>query len=268
VAGSIAGVAAFSAAPPDLLLEAEAVLVAVRDDAIAEVGAMLVGTGLIAAKHVLLHCSGSLPAHDAFGAVADRVGGVAAMHPLRAIVDPKQAMRSLAGTVFGIEGDEPGRAVARRLVECVDGRPIELTAEFMAAYHAAAAIASNYTVALIDAAAELLGAAGIARADAAAALLPLVDGTLANLRERGLPGGLTGPIRRGDRATVARHLRALEAAPPAIATLYRQLGLRTVAIARAIGEADPADLDAVEAMLAEASADVGASGRNRDRAAR
>src|SRR6476620_2683714 len=54
-AGAVAGVAAFSAAPPDLLLEADVLLVAVADASIGEVAAKLVGTGLVTAKHVMLH---------------------------------------------------------------------------------------------------------------------------------------------------------------------------------------------------------------------
>ena len=48
------------------------------------------------------------------------------------------------------------------------------------------------------------------------ALLPLMRGTIDNLSVQGLPNGLNGPMRRGDAATVARHLVAIrEATPPA-----------------------------------------------------
>jgi predicted short-subunit dehydrogenase-like oxidoreductase (DUF2520 family) len=246
-AGAVAGVASYSSAPPDLLLEADAVIVAVRDDAIAEVSDLLLATGMVSRRHVMLHCSGAFAAHEAFAAIADRVGGMATMHPLRAIADARQVMRELAGTVFGIEGDERGRAMARLLVGAVGGKPLELEGQQMAAYHAAAAMASNYLVALIDAAAQLLAAGGVGEAVALAALLPLAEGAVANVRRRGLADGLTGPIRRGDQATVARHLAAL---PAELAPLYRQLGLRTLAIARRLGEAEAADLDAIEALLA------------------
>ncbi|HTM23234.1 MAG TPA: DUF2520 domain-containing protein, partial [Kofleriaceae bacterium] len=219
---------------------------AVRDDAIAEVAGVLVGTGMVSRKHVLVHCSGALAAAEAFAGVRDRVGGVATMHPLRAIVDPRAVMRELGGTVFGVEGDERGRAMVRLLVAALGGKVLELEGPQMAAYHAAAAVASNYLVALVDAAVELLAAGGVEEADALAALVPLAEGALANVKRRGLVDGLTGPIRRGDQATVARHLAAL---PPSLAPLYRQLGLRTLALARRLGEAPEADLDAIETLL-------------------
>ncbi len=56
-AAALAGVAAFSPAPPDLLLEAEVVIVAVKDDAVGEVASRLCGTGLVGERHVLLHCA-------------------------------------------------------------------------------------------------------------------------------------------------------------------------------------------------------------------
>lgn len=248
-AGAVAGVASFSAAPPDLLLEADAVITAVRDDAITDVADMLVSSGFVASKHVLIHCSGAMSAGQAFGAVTKQVRGVATLHPLRAIADAREAIEDLAGTVFGIEGDEAGRSVARDLVRAMRGRPLELAETQMAAYHAAAAMVSNYVVALIDSAAQLLEQGGIERKEALGALLPLARGAVANVEERGVDQGLTGPIRRGDTETIAKHLAALKELPPELQTVYRVLGSQTVSIARRVQDATVSDLDAIQALL-------------------
>lgn len=248
-AGAVAGVASYSAAPPDLLLEADAIITAVRDDAIAEVAAMLVSSGFVASRHVLLHCSGAMSAAVAFAPVADRLRGVATLHPLRAIADPAETMDRLAGTVFGIEGDAAGLAVARDLVRALRGKPLELADSQMAAYHAAAATVSNYVVALVDAAAQILAGVGIEREQALAALLPLARGALANVAERGVEDGLTGPIRRGDKDTIAKHLDALADAPAGVQRVYRVLGAQTVEIARRIESAAAEDLDAIQSRL-------------------
>ncbi|MBA2541572.1 MAG: DUF2520 domain-containing protein, partial [Deltaproteobacteria bacterium] len=163
-AGATAGVAAFSSAPPDILLESEVVILAVRDQVIGEVAQMLVGTGLVNKRHVLLHCAGAASAKDVLGAVADKVAGIGTLHPLSSlpgIADAKIAARTLKGTVFGVEGDDVGRAMATRLVTAIGGVVLALDSSQMAAYHAAAALASNYVVATIDAAAAVLSAAGI-----------------------------------------------------------------------------------------------------------
>jgi len=250
-AGSTAGVAAFSSAPPDILLEAEVVVLAVRDGVIGEVAEMLVGTGLVNKRHVMLHCAGAASAEELLGKVADRVGGVGTMHPLSAIADGKVAMRTLKGTVFGVEGDERGKATAAKLVAAIGGIVLSLDSSQMAAYHTAAALASNYVVATIDCAAEVLAGAGVSPADAAQALVPLAEGALRNIAARGTTDGLTGPVRRGDAATIQRHLDALRGRPE-LAEIYRALARHTVEIAGRIDGPDAPDragLDAIRALL-------------------
>ena len=121
----------------------------------------------------------------------------------------------------------------------------------MAAYHCAAALASNYLVATIDAAAHVLAGAGVSAAQAAQALVPLGEGALRNVAAKGTTDGLTGPVRRGDAATVQRHLEALRGKPD-LAEIYRALARRAVEIAGRIDgpEApDRAGLDAIRTLL-------------------
>ena len=250
-AGSVAGVAAFSSAPPDVLLEAEVVILAVRDGVIGEVAEMLVGTGLVNKRHVLLHCAGAASAEELLGKVAPKIGGIGTLHPLSAIADPKTAMRALKGTVFGVEGDAPGRAAAASIVHAIGGIVLELDSSQMAAYHTAAALASNYIVATIDAAAQVLASANIAPDAAARALVPLAEGALRNVAQRGTTAGLTGPIRRGDAATIQRHLEALRDKPD-VAEIYRALARRAIVIAMRIDGPDAPDragIDAIRTLL-------------------
>lgn len=250
-AGSTAGVAAFSSAPPDILLESEVVILAVRDQAIPEVAQTLLGTGLVNKRHVLLHCAGAASAQELLGGVADRVAGIGTLHPLQAIADGKAAMRQLKGTVFGVEGDDVGRAAASKLVAAMNGVVLALNSSQMAAYHAAAALASNYLVATLDAAAAVLASTGVTAEQAVQALIPLADGALKNIAARGTTGGLTGPVRRGDSATVARHLEAVKDQPELV-EIYRALAKRAVDIAGRLDGADAPDrkgLDAIRALL-------------------
>ena len=250
-AGSIAGVAAFSSAPPDILLESDVVILAVRDQVIGEVAQMLVNTGLINKRHVLLHCAGASSALELLGGVTGSVAGVGTMHPLSAIADGKSAMRTLKGTVFGVEGDEVGRTTASRLVEAIGGIVLALDGTQMASYHAAAALASNYVVAAMDAAAAVLASTGVSADDAARALVPLAEGALRNITAHGTTRGLTGPVRRGDAVTVQRHLEALRGKPELV-EIYRALARRAVEIAARLDgpEApDRAGLDAIRALL-------------------
>lgn len=251
-AGSVAGVAAFSSAPPDILLEAEVVILAVRDAVIGEVAQMLIGTGLVGKRHVLLHCAGAASATELLGEVTQQVAGVGTMHPLSAIADPKLAMRTLKGTVFGVEGNELGKQRASQLVSAMGGVVLPLDSTQMASYHTAAALASNYIVAALDAAAAVLASAGVAQADAARALVPLAEGAIKNVAAHGTTNGLTGPIRRGDAPTIQRHLEALRGKPELL-EVYRALARRTVEIAARLDGRDAPDragLDAIRSLLA------------------
>lgn len=250
-AGASAGVAAFSSAPPDLLLETQVVILAVRDQVIGEVAAMLAGTGLIGKRHVMLHCAGASSSGELLGGVADQLAGIGTLHPLSAITDGKHAMRALRGTVFGVEGDDAGRAAAGKLVAALGGVVLPLAGSQMAAYHAAAALASNYLVATIDAAAAVLASAGVAPDRAAQALVPLAEGALRNIAAQGTTLGLTGPVRRGDVETVRRHLQTLQDKPE-LAEIYRALARRAVEIASRLDGRDAPDraaLDAIGALL-------------------
>ena len=114
------------------------------------------------------------------------------------------------------------------------------------AYHAGAVITSNYVVVLAALAEQLAREAGVPPADAVRLYLPLMQGTVANL-SLGPAAALTGPIRRGDVATVRRHLAVLD---PGQRLVYRTLGLAAVPLAREAGLAEAAAA-AVEAALLE-----------------
>ena len=113
-----------------------------------------------------------------------------------------------------------------------------LEADDKALYHAAAVIASNYSVTLAATAARLLRRIGASEDDSLRVLLPLMRSTLDNLERQGLPEALTGPIVRGDTGTVRRHLLELDAADGEAGMLYRCLALGTLPLAALRGLAD------------------------------
>lgn len=205
--------------------EAEVVLLCVPDG---EIAAAAVTVAAAAPRLRLIgHTSG---ATELAALTAARGGGAAAfsIHPLQTIPD---GGAPLAGCPAAVEGSGPEAAeFARELAVALGMRPFELPAGSRAAYHAAAAIASNFLVALEESAAGLLAAAGIE--DGRELLTPLVLRSAANWAEGGA-AALTGPIARGDEATVARHLDAITRAAPELEPLYRELAARTRAIAAA-----------------------------------
>jgi predicted short-subunit dehydrogenase-like oxidoreductase (DUF2520 family) len=253
-AGAMAGVLGTSGDFPKILTESDIVVVAVKDDAISEVTRELVAGKHLRREQVLLHCSGASAAADALAPARGKVRGMGTLHPLISFADPHMAAGALRGATMTIEGDAAGRGAARALAQALGGVVIEIEGAAMPIYHAAAVIACNYLVGLADAGVELLVKAGFPRDQALPALIPLVAGTVRNLSELGLPAALTGPIARGDIDVVERHLAALKKQAPALVALYREAGLRTVAIAREMDDADKKALAKIEAMLSETKA--------------
>ena len=233
-----------SVRPPDGARDV--VIVAVTDSAIAEVAAQLVAEGFVGPSTILLHCAGALPAEEVFSSLRMHVAGVGLLHPLRALAGADED-RNLIGTVFGVEGDTVGIEAAVDLARRVGGRPLVLTAEGLARYHAAAALVGNHTLALVAAGVALLVAEGLDPKAAEAALGGLLASVARNVIARGLPDALTGAIARGDVAVVARHLSALEEPERSI---YRASALPTVDLARRTGRAPVEALAALEALLA------------------
>jgi predicted short-subunit dehydrogenase-like oxidoreductase (DUF2520 family) len=139
------------------------------------------------------------------------------LHPLQSFDrsgDPSQ----LDGAWAAISGDT-GEAltVARELAETLGLQPFELADGDRTLYHAGAVFASNYVVTLQRAAVQL----GVP----AAGLVPLMRGTIDHGFE------LTGPIARGDWATVEAHEEAIRARHPELERLYETLAEATAAIA-------------------------------------
>ena len=149
--------------------------------------------------------------------------------------------------------------MAEALVRALDGAVLTLRPEAMPLYHAAAALASNYVVALVDGAVALMDRAGIPREQALHALSPLVEATAANLRELALPQALTGPVRRGDVDTIRRHRAAVARESPEIALVYDLLGARLLSMAQELGEADDGDLRAIGRLFSAGGPPRGSS---------
>ena len=91
--------------------------------------------------------------------------------------------------------------------------PFELADDRRAAYHAAASIASNFLVTLEAAAERIAAGAGLPPDQARTLLAPLVRSTVENWAELGPERALTGPVARGDEATVASPARRRRRAP-------------------------------------------------------
>lgn len=215
---------------PEALRQAEVIVIATPDEAIGGVAGELAREGAVNRAHVVLHLSGLLD-RLALHALASTGAGLGSFHPLQSIADPDTAPERLAGAYAGLEGDARALAAGEALATALRMRSVRLPAGAKPAYHAGAVIVSNYAVVLAGVAERLVREAGVDAAEAARLYLPLLQGTVSNLA-RGAAEALTGPVRRGDAATVRAHLAALD---PDDRELYRVLGLGALRLAREAG---------------------------------
>ncbi|MBC7414434.1 MAG: DUF2520 domain-containing protein [Herminiimonas sp.] len=212
------------------LQPADLYLLTVPDDQIEDCCRQLVASGMLPAHGIVAHCSGAQSAGLLVS--ASRQGAaVASVHPVRSFADPARVAADFAGTVCAIEGDPVACAVIRELFGAFGAHLIAIDARNKTLYHAGAVFASNYLVTLIDVAMQTYGQAGIGADDALRMIAPLLRETAENVFRLGPAAALTGPIARGDMATVARQQQALEAVDPAHAALYAQLTSATAALA-------------------------------------
>jgi predicted short-subunit dehydrogenase-like oxidoreductase (DUF2520 family) len=186
-------------------VDVDAVLLCVPDASIAAAAALIPPGPLVG------HCSGAtgldvLAPHEAFS-----------LHPLMTVTASGAVF---AGASAAVAGTTPrAEAFAVSLAGALGMRPFAVDDADRAAYHAAASIASNFLVTLQGAAERLAGTAGVDHE----ALVPLVRATVENWAALGSERALTGPVARGDVATVARQREAVADRTPDLLPLFDAL---------------------------------------------
>lgn len=227
----------------ELPSQVQNILIAVSDDAIEQVAKILADD---LREGTVLHTSG-IYGTDVLAPLAEQGNSCAGLHPLQTIATSEQGLEKLPGSTFSVTGSGRAAEWADEIISLLEGETLSISPDQKPAYHAAAVMASNYIVALIDAAVQVMGAAGVEPEPARRALAPLIEASVENALKQ--PGNaLTGPIQRGDIQTLALHLQGLVPLPSSVEQLYRSLGMHTVQVARRQG-LESADASQVEDVL-------------------
>ena len=180
---------------------------------------------------IVLHCSGSLPSTILSSAKKCGVY-TGSIHPLQSFSGETGIKNPFSGIVIAIEGEDQAIDVMEQIAKKLDaGLCLPIKTESKTMYHAAAVVASNYLVTLVDFALELLKSAGISQEKGFDVLKPLIYGTLANIESEGTVDALTGPVARGDLKTIKTHIEHIKAEKENLDLIYKTLGLYTVNIA-------------------------------------
>ena len=204
------------------------VVIAVPDGAVRGVALDLAAAGSAEASCTALHLSGALDS-SALDVLRERGYAIGSLHPLQTVADPASGAERLREAFFSFEGEPVAREAAAEVVRAAGGHLLDLPPGSKGRYHAACVFASNYLVTCAAVATRLMATAvGVEERQAARALAPLWRGSIANLERLGARRALTGPVARGDVATVKANLSELSGTDR---ELYRQLALAALELA-------------------------------------
>ena len=220
-------------------------LIATPDNEIKAASAALRTAGVLRESDTVFHCSGALNAAELD--ISDC--HTASVHPIHSFADPQQSISQFAGTPCGMEGNRSALDRLQPLFERVAAKPFVIDSQQKALYHAATVMTCNYLVSLLELGQEMLTAAGVSPQQSVNPLEPLIRQTLDNYFNTDAISALTGPISRGDTATVASHIQALQQQPNNWQQVYRALGNTTRAIAAKQGQASAENLSAIDRLL-------------------
>jgi predicted short-subunit dehydrogenase-like oxidoreductase (DUF2520 family) len=210
---------------------AELLLLAVPDDALADLVSGLANAGAVGRGTLVAHTSGAhgievLQPLTLVGALP------LALHPVMTFTGTEVDLQRLDGACFGVTTAEELRPVAEALVIEMGAEPVWIAEPLRSTYHAGLAFGANNLVTLVAEAADLLTRAGVENPQRM--LGPLLGAALDNSLRAG-DRALTGPVARGDAGTVAAHLAAISAQAPEAISAYVEMSRLTAVRALAAG---------------------------------
>ena len=187
-----------------------AVIITTPDDLIADTCLSLVSGEAVKKGDHIVHMSGALGL-DVLEP-AEKLGAkTMCIHPLQTFADVKGAVKRIPGSVFAVTArDSDTGKWAENLVVKLGGEPVPLEEKDKILYHIGAVVACNLLVALEHAAELIYQEIGMHHEKALKALMPLIAGTVDNLKKHGTEKALTGPVARGDIGVIRRHLECMD----------------------------------------------------------
>ncbi len=228
LAGEIPGCVA-TPHPQEVADRCDLVFVTTTDDAIGRVAASL---GWSPGRGVA-HCSGA-GSLDLLRPAAGMGASCGSLHPFQTfagVTGRRDAVERFQGVTFAVEGEGWMLETLEAMAAALGGRAIRVAPADRPLYHASAVMSCGSLVALLKAAAGLWPSLGFTEEEGLRAMLPMAGATLRNAAALGPQAALTGPIARGDVATLRGHLEAFKARQPDILPLYLALSEASVPLA-------------------------------------
>jgi predicted short-subunit dehydrogenase-like oxidoreductase (DUF2520 family) len=192
-------------------LDGDIVWLTVPDDSIAAVARTIAPSQDWKGKFVF-HSSGALSS-DELASLRKQGARVASAHPMMTFV--RGGAPEMAGVSFALEGDAAAVRMARSIVRDLGANPFVIKKQNKVLYHVFGSFASPLVIALMATMEQVAAAGGIRKQDIKPMMVPLVWQTLRNYLKKDAGSAFSGPLVRGDVATVRKHLSELTKLPEA-----------------------------------------------------
>ena len=201
--------------------QTDLVLLCVSDSAIESTCASIAEK--LCGKEVVAHCSGALDS-SVLSSAKKRGCLTASAHPFNTFPNLNTSLATLAdghNSYLYCEGDEAALSMILNIFNQVGFTAKTIETKNKVLYHAACVFASNYLTVLMDMSLQTAQAANIDQREFLTACQPIIKATLANLDTQPAEIALSGPLARGDMATVNQHIKALSSEAPELAKAYQ-----------------------------------------------
>ncbi len=225
-------------------------MIAAGDARLSAIARELADVGAQSSRNLIFHCSGAVDSSVLLPLRARSVL-LGSVHPIRSFADPELAHRLFCGTSCALEGEPEAIELLHALFSAIGAETFELSAESKSRCHAGHVIVSNYLVALLDVGRRVYESAGVPDDSIDSFMSSLAQGTVENVKALGIAGALTGPIVRGEIATVSQQLESLRQEPKLsdAASVYSLMGQVATRIAERKGALSCEDVKRLTELL-------------------
>jgi len=196
-------------------------VIAVPDSSISQCAQELANLSAPVVKGALVFHLSGVNSSALLSPLVEKGARVASLHMLRSCSDPETVAATFDGTYCGCEG--PAKDDVAQLTRIIGGEPFFLSSDTKPLYHASCVCASNFIVGIIEVARNLALQSGLSSDESYRLLEPLVRGTVSAVFSLGTKRALTGPLTRGDEATIRTHLEVIQNSIPEMTEVYRVL---------------------------------------------
>jgi predicted short-subunit dehydrogenase-like oxidoreductase (DUF2520 family) len=201
------------------LIASNVILITVQDDQILPVVTRLLRHPITWKNKIILHTSG-VHSSQVLNKLHHHGAETGSFHPMQTFHRVFLPAGIFKNIFFTFEGSSAAEKFCRLLARTVDARFLKIRSEVKGMYHLGGVVTANFLVALLYFGQNVFREAGFSASQTDAFFKTLVGRTLHNFIREGAKKTLTGPLRRGDVATICQHLEILRQYPPEYSNLY------------------------------------------------